>query len=74
MTFAVISFYTPIYKIGDHTKEVNTIYCKQHNYTYLSYSKNFYKSEQGSTFYLTIGKKMWIKKLSYLITQGSTIK
>ena len=39
MTFAVISFYTPNYKIGDHTKEVNTIYCKQHNYTYLSYSK-----------------------------------
>tara|TARA_Y100001978_G_C23693577_1_gene436201 strand:+ start:1444 stop:2826 length:1383 start_codon:yes stop_codon:yes gene_type:complete len=43
-------------------------------YTHISYLKNFYKSEQGSTFYLTIWKKMWIKKLSYIITKGSIIK
>ncbi len=43
-------------------------------YTNFSYLKNFYKSEQGSTFYLTIGKKIWIKKLSYIITKGSFLK
>ena len=43
-------------------------------YTSISYLKNFYKSEQGSTFYLTIWKKNWIKKLSYFVTKGATIK